>query len=248
MRLALGLLFTNELDYLKLHLSAYAAEFDGIVGITDPRTTDGSLDYLQDAWNADVLVRDWTYDWGAFATQLCNYAEDKGYDAIMRMDPDECLMPYAATLIKFHLQREASLLCFPRHEFFGDRAHVRPDLYPDHQARAWRLHRGIRVQGKRHEGIDFAAHGLSEHSTDPEMHVLRLTDPYLHIFHYGWIGKQGIRRNQVKYQRHAQVEAGGPEHVALSEDTPPVSFPTLPFDGPQPIDLKYVHLTAPYEE
>ena len=248
MKLALGLMFTNEIGFLKLHLPIYKNSFDGIVALTDPRTTDGSTEFLWNEMGAAVMEKEWSYDWGDFATTLCRFAEEKGYDAIMRMDPDECLMPQAGSAIKLMLERTAALLCFPRHEFFGDRTRARADLYPDYQARAWHLNRGIRVQGKRHEGVGFAEHGLSEHTTEPKNRVYRLKDPYLHIFHYGWIGREGIYRNQVKYQSHAQVEAGGPPEVNFGEDFQLVDLPTIPFTEPQPIDPEACGIYAPFKE
>lgn len=245
MKLALGIMFTNEKPWLTMHLPVYAHEFDGIVTITDPKTTDGSIEYLQSI-GARIAIQPWEYNWGNFATNLCDYAEELGYDAIMRVDPDECLMPGSAAEIKRLLTDEAALLCFPRHEFFGDREHVRADLYPDHQARAWHLRRGIVVGGERHEGVNFFQHGLSESATDPAYRVLRVRQP--HIFHYGWASKTGIWDNQVKYQSHAQVEAGGPPEVNFPSDTQLVEFPTIPFFDDQPIDPKVCGMTAPYGE
>src|SRR5258706_7723815 len=125
-------MFTNELSWLRLHLPVYKDGFDGIVALTDPCTDDGSTQYLSEL-GADIMTANWNYDWGAFATKLVNFAEELGYDAVMRMDPDECLMPDAADEICRLLTEEAELLVFPRHEFFGDREHVRAAIYPDYQ-------------------------------------------------------------------------------------------------------------------
>lgn len=245
MKLALVLLFTNELAWLKLHLPVFRNSFDGIVAITDPETTDGSIVYLL-SLGAHVITRQWRYHWGEFATMAFNEAERLGYDAAMRMDPDECLMPDAGHEIKRLLTEEATLLVFPRYEFFGSRRTYRADMFPDHQARAWRLRRGITVQGARHEGIDFTFHRLYEGMPDPDYRVLRVKEPV--IFHYGWCSPQAIWRNQVKYQMHAQIEAGGPSHVAFPPGTPLVNFPTVPFEGAQPIDPGVCGEFAPFEE
>jgi len=246
MKLCLVFMFTpDELPYLKLHLPVFAHEFDGIWAMTDYSTPHEVIHEVQALCGAGVSVAKWEYNWGDFVNKLVRHPEVMGFDAVMRIDPDECLMPGAADEIRRLLTDTASLLVLPRYEFFGDRRHYRADLYPDGQARAWRLNRGIIVQGLRHEGVDLTAHGLSEHDPHPDHYVLR-GGP--HIYHYGWIGKTGIYRNMVKYQRHAQVSAGGPEHVAFPADTPLVSFPTVPFDGPQPIDPDTVGLYAPFEE
>jgi hypothetical protein len=244
MRIALVLMFADgELPFLKLHLPVSSSSFDGIVALTDPKCQDGSVEYMR-SLGVDVFCESWSYDWGQFATSLFNHAEALGYDAAMRLDPDEALMPDAGHEVKRLLENEAALLCFPRYEFFGDRLRVRTDLFPDYQARAWALGRGITVQGKRHEGVDLTTNGLSEHSVDPNRRVLRVESPV--IYHYGWLGREGIWRNQVKYQRHAQVSAGGPEHVAFPPDTPLVRFPTVPFTENQPVDPYEVGAIAPW--
>lgn len=246
MKLAIVMMFSNELPWLKLHLPVFASSFDGIVSITDPKTTDGSYEYVREISEIDPLIRTWTYNWGEFATAVCNYAEAMGFDAVMRLDPDECLMPDAGHEIKRLLTNDATLLVFPRHEFFGDRLHVRADIYPDSQARAWRLNRGIVVGGLRHEGVNFSQHGLSEHSDNPDTKVLRLRN--IHIYHYGWASNAGIRDNQIKYQSHAQVSAGGPPEVAPTFDPPLASFPTVEFNDPQPLNQKLIGSYAPYTE
>lgn len=245
MKLALVMMFTNELPFLKLHLPVSLPGFDGLVAMTDPNTTDGSIEFMK-SMGADIRIADWRYDWGQFATQLFNFAEELGYDAACRLDSDECLMPFAGTEIKLLLQTKATLIVFPRYEFFGSRITYRADLYPDAQARCWLLNRGITVRGRRHEGVDLTANGLSEHTEDPAYRVLRVSNP--HIFHYGWSSPTAIWRNQVKYQRHEQVSAGGPEHVALPADTPLVSWPTVPFDGVQPLDPNEVGIYAPFTD
>jgi hypothetical protein len=245
MKLALGLIFTNELPFLKLHLPVYKDGFDGIVAITDPKTTDGSTEYLH-SLGAAIIEYEWQYNWGDFATKLCDYAESLGYDAICRIDPDECLMPWAGSEIRLLLHRDATLLCFPRREFFGDRKHVRQDLGLDWQARAWRLRRGIVVGGKRHEGVNFAQHGLSEYTPDPNCRVLRTTSPF--IYHYGWASPRSIWDNMVKYQSHAQIDAGGPPEVAFPPGTELVTFPTIEFTESQPLDPQTIGIYAPYED
>lgn len=245
MRLALGLIFTNELPWLKLHLPVYKDSFDGIVGITDPETVDGSVEYLH-SLGAAIITYPWQYNWGDFATKLCDYAESLKYDAIMRLDPDECIFSWAGTEIKLMLQRDATLICFARYNFFNDRKHLWAGTFPDWQVRAWRLRRGIIVQGDKHEGVNFAQHDLHEDTLDPEHRYQHVTTPA--IFHYGWGSHGGIYYQQTKYQSQAQVAAGGPPQVAWPADFQIIQYPTEPFDGPQPIDPDECGLYAPYQE
>lgn len=256
MRLALGLIFTNELHWLKLHLPVYKDSFDGIVAITDPNTKDGSIEYINSITpprslsgfgsTNGVMIEPWQYNWGDFATKLANFAEFCGFDAIMRVDPDECLMPDAGHEIKRLLEEEASLVCFARYNFFNDRRHLWAGTFPDWQVRAWRLRRGIIVQGDKHEGVNFAQHDLHEDTLDPEHRYQHVTTPA--IFHYGWGSHGGIYYQQTKYQSQAQVAAGGPPQVAWPADFQIIQYPTEPFDGPQPIDPDQCGLYAPYQE
>lgn len=245
MRLALGIIFTNELPWLKLHLPVYRESFDGIVAITDNKTTDGSIEYLH-SLGAAIIQYEWEYRWGDFANKLCNYARSLRYDAIARIDPDECLFPWAGTQIKLMLQRDASLLCFARYNFFGDRRHLWSGKYPDFQPRAWRLNRGITVQGDKHEWVDFAKHDLHQDTFVPERRYQFVTDPA--IYHYGWASKGGIYYQQTKYQSQAQVAAGGPPEVAWPADFQLVQFPTEEFTGEQPLNPDVVGDFAPYQE
>lgn len=245
MKLALGMIITNELHWLKFHLPVYKDSFDGIVAITDPKTTDGSIEYLH-SLGAAVIQYPWRYNWGDFATKLCDYAESLGYDALMRVDPDECLMPFAGTEIKLMLQRDATLLCFPRRNFMYDRKHVWDGTYPDWQIRAWRLRRGIIVQGDKHEGVNFGQHDLRLGDPDPEHCYLRVAEP--HIYHYGWGSKTGIAYQEMKYQSQAQVAAGGPPEVAWPADRQETVFAVKSYIGTQPQDPDVVGLFAPYKE
>lgn len=245
MKLALGLMFTNgELPYLKLHLPVTRQGFDGVVAITDRNTSnDDVLCLMKD--DVSVHTHDWLHDWGYFSTLLALDAEAEGYDAVMRLDPDECLQADAGHIINGLLENEASLLVFPRYEFYGDRCHYRADLFPDHQARAWRLRRGIVVGGRRHEGIDFAAHGLSEHVIDPDRRVMRVSAPQ--IFHYGYASVTGIRRAMERYQNHARHD-GGLEPIPLDPNVSTMQRDTVPFEWHQPLDPQIIGATAPWKE
>lgn len=248
MRLALVLMVTDrDLPFLKLHLPVYKDGFDGICAVGDPDDSREAMAYMESI-GATLGFSKWRYDWGSFANLVFGLAEDLGYDAAMRMDPDECLMPEAGYRIKPILENEAALLVFPRHEFWGDRYHVRGDIWPDDQARAWRLRRGITVIGKKHEGILFSAHGLSEDTTDPNCRVLRIRDPYLHLFHYGWSSKTAIYNAMVKYQSQAQVAMGQSPEVNFPPDQPLAHHPTVPFTTPQPLDPDSVGAFAPYDK
>lgn len=245
MKLALVLMINpHDLPFLKLHLPVYKDSFDGIIAIADNTEGYEAIDYVT-SLGAKVTYVPWEYNWGDYATKLFDYAEHWGYDAAMRMDPDECLMPDAGYYIRNLLETEAALLVFPRHEFWGDRYHVRP-IWPDDQARAWHLRRGIIVQGKKHEGIGFMDHGLSEHTTDPHCRVLRIRDPHLHIFHYGWSSPQAIYNAMVKYQKQAQIAAGGSPEVNFASDQPLATHVTIPFGEPQPLLPEDVGIYAPF--
>jgi hypothetical protein len=242
MKLALVLMVNDrDLPFLKLHVPVFRHSFDGLVCMADPADGGEAIGYME-SLGATVGCAKWDYHWGDFATRAFRLAETLGYDAAMRLDPDECLMPDAGWHIRKLLEEQASLLVFPRHEFWGDRYHVRGDIWPDDQARCWKLNRGIQVVGKKHEGVLFASHGLSEDTTDPNCRVLRIRDPYLHLFHYGWSSKTAIWNAMIKYQSQAQVALGQSPVVSFAPDQPIASHPTVPFTTPQPIDPD----TGPY--
>lgn len=248
MKLALVLMVNNrDLPFLKLHVPVYRYSFDGLVCIGDP-TDGGEAMHYMESIGATIGFSKWKYDWGSFANKVFGLAEQLGYDAAMRMDPDECLMPDAGWRIRKMLEAEASLLVFPRHEFWGDRYHVRGNVWPDDQARAWRLNRGIVVQGKKHEGVLFSAHGLAEDTTDPNCRVLRIRDPHLHIWHYCWSSKTAILNAMRKYQSQAQVAMGQSPEVNFAPDQPLAFHPTIPFTTPQPLDPDTVGPYAPFDE
>lgn len=242
MKLALGLMYANEKRWLSLHLPVFSGAFDGIVAVGDD-DTDGSTDYLRSI-GANVTFRRFEQDWSAQFNAVIDRAESLGYTHILRLDPDEAIFAADVARIRDMLTNDASLLVLARHEFCGDRKHVRGDLWPDYQARAFALHRGIRLSGKKHEGIDFAAHGLLEHTADSHIRVLRVVEPA--IFHYGWSSPQAIWNNQVKYQKLAQIDAGGPPEVAFPSDWPLTHFDTVEFTGEQPISPDVCGLYAPF--
>lgn len=249
MRVCLALMFTNELPFLKLHVPVTASSFDGIVAYTDPKTTDGSLQFMNSI-GAAVVTAPWQNDWGWAATLMINYAKELGYDGVCRIDPDEMLMPDAGNQLRYLLEYEASLLVLPRYEFFGDRLHYRKDIYPDWQARAFRLNKGIIIQGKKHEGINFMQHGLSEDpSAPPERRVIRTGtqgfDP-IHIYHYGHASPEGIRATMIKYWRYGYDDAGmiAPDQVP---DDPLMQRDTWDFEGEQPLNPAEIGIYAPYE-
>src|SRR5260221_6014019 len=109
-------------------------------------------------------------------------AEQSGYDAVMRMDPDETLFGEDVAKIRVALDL-ADLVNFPRRNFFGDRHHFATSHWPDYQARGIRLHKGTRYKGQHHEG---------PHCAGPQ---LTLDDVV--IYHYGWVGDQRIRERSL---------------------------------------------------
>lgn len=247
MKLALVLMINDrDLPFLKLHLDVYKDSFDGICAIVDPMTDSAAMRYMEDI-GAQVTFAPWQYNWGQWATWLFKFAEMQGYDAAVRMDADELIWSDAGYHFRQKLTEEATLLLLPRHEFFGDRYHVRGDLWPDHQARAWRLNRGIEVRGAKHEGIDFAAHGLAEDAADPDCKVLRLWDEKSSLYHYGWSSKTAILAAMTKYQRQAQVALGQSPEVAFPPDQPMASAPTIPYYRPQPLSPDEVGAYAPFD-
>lgn len=246
MKLALCIMFSRgELPFLQLHLPVFKDHFDGIVSLTDDRTDDGSIAYMRQI-GAKVYVLPWREDWGWSVSRLFEFAEQSGYDAAMRLDPDECVFSEAPDTVRYDLEHRATLLCFSRYEFYGDRFHYRDDVYPDWQARAWRLNRGIKVEGKRHEGVDFWACGLREgEDVHPNERVMRINSPQL--FHFGYIGKSKLRHNQLRYLNYSRIDKGQKPLATLPVGTPEVSgVKVSEFPWVQPLDPAIVGPCAPF--
>lgn len=247
MKLALGMMVHNDEHWLRLHLPAFAHCFDGIVAVSDEWKDRSDFFLTRSGYPGYIRTQPFNNNWSEMYNHVIDLAEELGYDAIVRLDPDEAIFPRDVDAIRTLLETY-TILCFARYNFWGDRLHYTPGIYPDWQARAWRLNQGIRLGGQHHEGIGWLQYGLYEGDpvADEPRPVLRV--PSINIYHYGNVGRARILERDLHYVNVAREEAGHPPLTELPEGR---AFPTrhsIPFHGPQPVDPAVVGAFAPWEE
>jgi hypothetical protein len=207
---------------------------------------DGIVIVVQDAEKAQevrslwptlhVIVRPFHYHWGEMFNHVIGEAETCGYDALLRLDPDECMFGSDIAGLRSLLD-EATLVRFPRYNFWGDRLHYVPVWWPDFQTRAFPLHQDIYYEGQHHEAL----------RTEQPRQSIEADTP---IFHYGWVGKRRILERDLHYlnvEREKEGLAPLGEFPYAREFPSPPAVPVL-FDGAQPLSPALVGMYAPFEE
>lgn len=239
MKLALGMMITHgEAPYLRLHLPIMAQAIRSVVIVIDPHEDlKDELRALDDAPFSllTTIHREFENDWAAQFNAVIEHAERCGYDAILRLDPDEAMFPADINTVR-DLLATHPVWHFPRFNFWGDRLHYAcaPNWYPDWQVRAFKLNRDYRYGGQHHEGL---IHPGVESFCAPAA-----------IFHYGWASRQGILNRDFHYLQVAREKEGLPP---LTERPADRAFPTQEtaiFEGSQPLDPNVVGLYAPWSE
>lgn len=248
MKFCLAFAFQNELPWLQLHLPPLleSCALDGVVAL-DGGSSDGGADYVRECGGV-VYERPFDWHFGEHMNALIEACESEGYDAMLRIDPDECLFPEAVDHVALLLQSYKALR-LARFNFVGDRLHYYPYKYPDYQTRAFRLGQGVHYAFKVHETLEHSFRGLGWIEDGSEFDSPRdiMRCPHVAIYHYGEI--QADERAALKHLNYARLVAGEP---VLSELPPHYNVNgaqrfRLPFQGPQPIDPGAVGIRAPLE-
>ena len=138
--------------------------------------------------------------------------------------------------VRTYLETQYAVVCLPRWNFWQDRKHVWPLMYPDYQGRCFRLDRGIRLEGKRHEGLNLR---------DAELNRLTLYATKEFIYHYGDIGANVVPRalknlNVARTDRGLQPLDKHPNPEAIYRES-------VEFTEEQPLDPDAVGIYAPFE-
>ncbi|HMA35422.1 MAG TPA: hypothetical protein VKY74_13205 [Chloroflexia bacterium] len=241
MRLCLAFMFQDEEPWLRLHLPVLlTGPFAGIVAL-DGGSRDGSAAYVR-SLGGTVVTRPFDGDFGAQGNCLIAACEQRGYESLLRTDPDELWWPadlqrIAAALDTYHVVQVR------RHNFVRDRRQVNPAWYPDWQGRAWRLHQGLRYSTRIHETLNFVELGLRLGTGDAPGEVGFLDQ--VHIYHYGWI--EDLATRALRYYNYERRAAGQPAVARYPPDAPPITYPpSVPFAGPQPLDPDVIGTRAPF--
>lgn len=222
MKLALALMFQNSAPWLRLHLPVIARAFDGIVAV-DGGSSDDGADVIRQHGGV-VFDRAFDWDFGAQGNYLIECCERLGYEAMLRLDPDELIYPSIVPCLRARLE-VPMIVSLPRFNFTADRLHINLQWYPDPQQRAWRLGCGVRYKGLIHE-IPVG---------QPSLVI-----PGMHIYHYGWISEPA---ELIDKQRHYHALSNLP-----FDPGPVFEYPagTLFTQGEQPLDPKVIGVRAPY--
>lgn len=223
----------NDADFLRLHLPVIAPAFDGIVAVVDPAdashaTTLAILALCPDHARLTMVRRTFDHDWSAQVNAGIEAAEREGYDAAIRLDPDELMFPAEIDALRRRIEASPVSLWFHRYNFFFDRLHYNTGAFPDFQGRAFMLNRGVRYVGRVHEQIP--GDGSLDAAT---------------IYHYGDIGPN-VKRRQLHYINIERRNQGLLPFATLPHDTPPPSVAVAEFTAEQPLDPFVIGTIAPF--
>lgn len=229
MKFCIAFLFQNEADWLRLHLPLWThGNIDGLIGL-DGGSTDESVEIVR-SFGGQVFQRRFEWDFAAQCNYLIQCAERAGFDALLRLDPDEAMFRSDINTVRLYLHQHRRKPCvwgLRRYNFSKDRYHYAPHWYPDVQQRAFPLRQNIFYQGRVHE-------------TPISLQWDAIPD--VHLYHYGWIGDvEALARKSVKY---AQIAGQDIEYAGGGEYPPYVPFP----HGRQPQDPKEIGARAPWGE
>jgi hypothetical protein len=237
MKLALGLMVCDgDLPFLKLHLPVIASRFDELIVVADDNQPD--LLAVTD-WIASLPIpshlygHQWIYNFSEKANLLIRIATDLGCDGLIRLDPDELLMPEHIPVLH-DLLAHYSVIRLPRWNFWIDRLHT-DGRYPDLQARCMRLDAYPVYEGAIHEQL------LINSPIPP------VTIDYIHLYHYGNLTMKYIATRQLRYINFERHQQKLPPLDTLPLETR-FDLPMVPFTGLQPLDPDIVGKYAPFTE
>lgn len=230
MRLCLAMAFQDEAQWLRLHLPALRVPADwGLVGLDGGSEDDSALVFA--AHGGAVHTRKFDWHFARHMNALLAACEAEGYDAVLRLDPDELVFPEAFEYVTAALEH-FDAVALPRYGFVVDRRHYNPNWHADYQVRGVRLGVGLRYDGAVHEQLNYA--------DGYRFLKLPMQEPRAHIYHYGWILPLDVRR--AREARYAALVGGNADPAAHLVDGYPYH---VPFEGAQPLDPEAVGALAP---
>lgn len=238
LRTALGLTFYNERKWLELHMPVITAakRIDGIVGV-DCSSADGSAEAFRQ-FTSHVFPYTPVNDYSDQFNRLLFHCKQLGFEALLRLDPDELMFPDDMDCVVATLRAGRPFLTLPRYNFEEDRQHYETYSYPDYQGRAFHLHPELRYDNRMHETVTASASRLGWSAKPVEnahiYHYARIVDPIqTYLFH-----ENGARRIKgVPLCTPEEVPEHARHHQARE----------LFLKGPQPLDPLVIGVRAPLE-
>jgi len=241
--------FQNESQWFRLHLPALALPASwGLVGLDGGSDDDSALVFA--AHGGVVHTRKFDWHFARHMNALIDVCRAEGYDAILRLDPDELMFVRDMVMVT-NLLREYKAVRLPRYNFERDRHHVLISMYPDWQTRAVRLEPGVEYDGAVHETFECAFREMGwreDNSPNPGPREI-VRAPSAHIYHY-----EGLRRDAARAMKHhnyAALQSGGAVERDLSAAARFAGQGAMdrfcvPFTGAQPLDPREVGALAPF--
>jgi len=202
MKVALGMIVKNEMEFLQRHFHLLSPYFDGVIA-ADGDSSDATKGFLLEH-HATVIPQTNPNEeaQGEHRSSVVREAEAQGFDWLLMLDADEVMFPeHIAEAIRFMEEPDNEFLAFPRIEFYGDVMHYRQNLYPDLQGRAIRLGLGYHWRNPIHELVYKGEEGASAF----EMKHMTLV-PTAQIFHVGWA--LAPARRYLRYENRERVIRG----------------------------------------
>lgn len=238
MKICLAFLFQNEAHWLNQHMPVWnKVPWHGIVAL-DGGSADESVSIVK-SYGGSVFKRPFDWSFREQLNALIWHCEMSGYDALVRLDPDELMFPDDLNLVIDYLQRGQGAIMWPTVNFEKDRNHWMPDKYPDYHIRAWHLNKGVKYDGIVHIGPD---QSLAEAGIVPL--VLR----NIHLYHYEGLRSDPARR--LKHINYALLAKGETPLTTLPpNDEGQLGWrPYEPYRLLQPLAPEEIGLRAPFED
>lgn len=231
MKLALGMRFQNEEEWLDLHARYMAPAVDGIVAI-DGGSKDKGAQVIRELGGV-VRKRKFDWDFGAQSNALLDLARLHGYDALLMCDPDECVDVEDIARARELLETWENVRTWLLH-FIEDRRHVTTIWTNDRQVRFFRLFPDTRYEGRVHERL---------------INPGRICAADLRIYHYGVL--EDLETRSLQWANFDQAAKGMPlfrSYHDLPESARLKEYPPSElYRGRQPLDPDVVGLRAPLD-
>lgn len=205
---------------------------------------DRVLSVMEGSFDGRVIVPDdgvQLMDYAAQRNKVIEIAEDQDYDWLFMLDADECMYPADIETVRKYMSTE-TLIILPRIELVRDFDHFDPHLYPDLQARVFKLGMGYHYEGRLHETLcasDSRMSGGWRRRPTPAPGSVSPTTP---IYHYG--RTKSLNEILLRYHNYNLIARGRatvavlPDHVAEGDQswwTQARPFPAMhPLRGSSP--------------